>query len=346
MKIKDIVMREDDGTGTLTTKPLMGAQQIIAPDGKPIGTADQATADAMKAAAEKGTLTLGGDEQQTSEEQGDSHHTDLHIARKLFHANPDLDDEQEILNAAFPFVVELMNGSKKRANHLLNYNEDFPAELIGAYKWLQRHQHSVHESHRDLVDQGNDDVGGDGTDQFIHDISMYNDVDEEISSDDVAQAQAIFGGADPTSEQGIDNFLAQDNTVTSEEKEKLKSMMSWEPDGTLDVNATLQTVSKQMPEVFQDLCQMMGDMADAFEKAKNDPGIKALPPAQIKQIDDTIAACRRAAAEGQAQMPELNKSISDMQAMPKTSMPNEARESTRRSDDELLEKMRMIAGLR
>jgi hypothetical protein len=101
-----------------------------------------------------------------------------------------------------------------------------------------------------------------------------------------------------------------------------------------------------MPEVFQGICQMMGDMADAFEKAKNDPGIKALPPAQIKQIDDTIAACRRAAAEGQAQMPELNKSVSDMQAMPKTSIPNEARESARRSDDELLEKMRMIAGLR
>jgi hypothetical protein len=343
MKIKDIIVREDDGTGALTTKPLPGAQQIIAPDGKPIGTADQATADAMKAAAEKGTLTLGGDEQQTSEEQGDSHHTDLHIARKLFHANPDLDDEQEILNAAFPFVVELMNGSKKRANHLLNYNEDFPAELIGAYKWLQRHQHSVYESHSDLVDQGNDDVGGDGTDQFIHDIKMYDsDVDEEISSDDVAQAQAGFGGADPTSKQGIDNFLAQDDSVTPEEKEKIKSMMSWEPDGTLDVHGTLQTVSKQMPQVFQDLCQMMDDMADAFEKAKNDPGMKDLPPEQIKQIDDTIAACRKAAADSRAQLPALNKSVSDIQALPKSSM----RETEKRADDELLEKMRMIAGLR
>jgi len=341
MKIKDIVMREDDGTGALTIKPLPGAQQIIAPDGKPIGTADQATADAMKASAEKGTLTLGGDEQQTSEEQGDSHHTDLSIARKLFHTNPDLDDEQEILNAAFPFVVELMNGSKKRANHLLNYNDDFPAELISAYKWLQRHQHSVHESHSDLVDQGNDDVGGDGTDQFIHDIKMHDsDVDEEISSNDVAQAQAGFGGADPTSKQGISNLLAQDDTLTSEEKEKVKSMMSWEPDGTLDVNATLQTVSKQMPEVFQGICQLMGDMADAFEKAKNDPGIKALPPAQIKQIDDTIAACRKAAAEGQSQQPDVATPMSA------PSMPNGVHETSRRADDELLEKMRMIAGLR
>jgi hypothetical protein len=266
MKIKDIIVREDDGTGALTTKPLPGAQQIIAPDGKPIGTADQATADAMKAAAEKGTLTLGGDEQQTSEEQ---------------------------------------------------------------------------DGEEDLVRHGNDDVGGDGTDQFIHDVKMHG-VDEEISSDDVAQAQAGFGGADPTSKQGIDNFLAQDDSVTPEEKEKIKSMMSWEPDGTLDVHGTLQTVSKQMPQVFQDLCQMMDDMADAFEKAKNDPGIKELPPEQIKQIDDTIAACRKAAADGRAQLPALNKSVSDIQAMPKSAM----RETEKRADDELLEKMRMIAGLR
>jgi hypothetical protein len=274
MKIKDIIVREDDGTGALTTKPLPGAQQIIAPDGKPIGTADQATADAMKAAAEKGTLTLGGDEQQTSEEQ----------------------DEE------------------------------------------------------DLVRHGNDDVGGDGTDQFIHDIKMQNHsstVDEApISSDDVAQAQAGFGGADPTSKQGVDNFLSQDTTTTPEEKEQIKKMMSWEQDGTLDVHGTLQNVSKQMPQVFQDICQMMDDMADAFEKAKNDPGIKELPPEQIKQIDDTIAACREASAKGRAQQPELNKAVSDIQAMPKSSMPAGVRETARRADDELLEKMRMIAGLR
>ena len=341
MKIKDIVMREADGTGALTTKPLPGAQQIIAPDGKPIGTADQATADAMKAAAEKGTLTLGGDEQQTSEEQEDSHHSDLSLARKLFHTNPDLDDEQEILNAGFAIMKQL--DGAKAARYYFSYDEDFPSDFISDYKWLQRHQHSVHESHSDLVDQGNDDVGGDGTDQFIHDIKMYDsDVDEEISSDDVAQAQAGFGGADPTSKQGIDNFLAQDDSVTPEEKEKIKSMMSWEPDGTLDVHGTLQTVSKQMPQVFQDLCQMMDDMADAFEKAKNDPGIKDLPPEQIKQIDDTIAACREAATKSRAQLPALNKSVSDIQAMPKSAM----RETEKRADDELLEKMRMIAGLR
>ena len=273
MKIKDIVVRED-GTGALTTKPLPGAQQIIAPDGKPIGTADQATADAMKASAEKGTLNLGGnDEQQTSEEQ---------------------------------------------------------------------------DGEEDLVRHGNHDVGGDGTDQFIHDVKMHDSTVDEapISSDDVAQAQAGFGGSDPTSKQGVDNFLAQDNTVTPEEKEQIKKMMAWEQDGTLDVHGTIQNVSKQMPQVFQDLCQMMDDMADAFEKAKNELGIKDLPPEQIKQIDDTIAACREASAKSRAQLPELNKTVSDIQAMPKTTMPNGVRETAKRADDELLEKMRMIAGLR
>lgn len=268
MKIKDIVVRED-GTPTFTTKPLPGAQQIVGADGKVIGTADQATADAMKASAEKGTLNLGGaDGQPTSEEQ---------------------------------------------------------------------------DGDEDLVRHGNHDVDGDGTDQFIHDIT----VDEApITSADVAQAQSGFGSADPTSKQGVDNFLAQDDTVTPEEKEKIKSMMSWEPDGTLDVHGTLQTVSKQMPQVFQDLCQMMDDMADAFEKSKNDPGIKALPPEQIKQIDDTIAACRKAAADSRAQLPALNKSVSDIQALPKSSMSAGVRESAKRADDDLLAKMRMIAGLR
>jgi hypothetical protein len=65
MKIKDIVLRETE----ITSEPMPGAQQLKV-DGKPIGTADQATADIMKQAQEKGTLNLGGDE-QTSESGDD-----------------------------------------------------------------------------------------------------------------------------------------------------------------------------------------------------------------------------------------------------------------------------------
>jgi len=47
----------------ITVKPMQGASQIIGPDGKPMGTADMATANVIKAASEKGTLKLGNDEQ-------------------------------------------------------------------------------------------------------------------------------------------------------------------------------------------------------------------------------------------------------------------------------------------
>ena len=46
----------------ITVKPMPGASQIIGADGKPMGTADAATANTIKAASEKGTLKLGGEE--------------------------------------------------------------------------------------------------------------------------------------------------------------------------------------------------------------------------------------------------------------------------------------------
>ena len=47
----------------ITVKPMQGASQIIGADGKPMGTADMATANVIKAASEKGTLKLDGEEQ-------------------------------------------------------------------------------------------------------------------------------------------------------------------------------------------------------------------------------------------------------------------------------------------
>ena len=51
----------------ITVKPMPGASQIIGADGKPMGTADAATANTIKAASEKGTLKLGGEEMQEGE---------------------------------------------------------------------------------------------------------------------------------------------------------------------------------------------------------------------------------------------------------------------------------------
>lgn len=51
----------------ITIKPMPGASQIIGADNKPIGTADAATANTIKQAAEKGTLNLGGGDEQMNE---------------------------------------------------------------------------------------------------------------------------------------------------------------------------------------------------------------------------------------------------------------------------------------
>jgi len=55
----------------ITVKPMQGASQIIGADGKPIGTADMATANLIKNASEKGTLKLGGEEEmKEGEDEG------------------------------------------------------------------------------------------------------------------------------------------------------------------------------------------------------------------------------------------------------------------------------------
>jgi hypothetical protein len=65
MKIKHIVGE------AIEIKPMPGASQIIGDDGKPIGTADAATANVIKQAADKGTFNLGspGTEMATAETQ-------------------------------------------------------------------------------------------------------------------------------------------------------------------------------------------------------------------------------------------------------------------------------------
>lgn len=63
----DKAIMNEDG---ITVKPMPGASQLIGPDGKPMGTADAATANTIKAASEKGTLKLGGEE--TMEDSSDA----------------------------------------------------------------------------------------------------------------------------------------------------------------------------------------------------------------------------------------------------------------------------------
>jgi hypothetical protein len=70
------------------------------------------------------------------------------IAQQVHDENPDLPTSgrgDEFFNAAFPYIVQLF-GSKKRANYMLNYDEDFPSDLISAYADLQRQAKDVGEA--------------------------------------------------------------------------------------------------------------------------------------------------------------------------------------------------------
>jgi hypothetical protein len=265
MKIKEIVMREDDGTGALTTKPLPGAQQIIAPDGKPIGTADQATADAMKTAAEKGTLTLGGDEQQTSEEQ---------------------------------------------------------------------------DGEEDLVRHGNDDVGGDGTDQFIHDIKL-NDSAVDQSNIDVMRS-------------AITNALTN-SELSPEEKAAAQTLIVKDADGDVDADKTLIACVKSIPAAFEELVTAFGKIVEVGEAYMSgahpyEPTFATLSPedqAKYKQdIADLKGQLATTSQQLQQQKPELDKSLGDLQNTLSQAKPQKPASESKRADDDLLEKMRMIAGLR
>ena len=108
---------------------------------------------------------FGSDEDYESvNNEGESQHSDMSIAQDVYAENPDLDSEDDILNAAFPYVVKMMGGNKKRANYMFNYDEDFPGEMISAYKWLQRQEHDVGEATgRDAYQRDYDtSVGGMG----------------------------------------------------------------------------------------------------------------------------------------------------------------------------------------
>jgi hypothetical protein len=286
MKIKDIVVRED-GTATFTTKPLPGAQQIIGADGKAIGTADQATADAMKAAAEKGTLNLGSaDGQPTSEE---------------------------------------------------------------------------HDEHHDLVSQGNHDVGGDGTDQFIHDITIDHDInmDEDTPALTPQQQQALapYLKKDPDGSEYYDypdtdpkeQGAIMGTKITS--PEALAQIKS--PQGQADVIKHLiaATDPANAPPAVTSTSTPMSD-ADAA-KAMSDVSEGGMPQSVIKSK-------QRYANMSDSEFADAHKDKSDdeLRAMAwrhgygkdsnhYVSKRNKGKPiaEAKRADDELLEKMRMIAGL-
>jgi hypothetical protein len=57
------------------------------------------------------------------------------LAKQVFDANPNIKDENAVLDAAWPIAVQDLGN--KRAMYVFNYDEDFPSDLVSVYGWLQ-----------------------------------------------------------------------------------------------------------------------------------------------------------------------------------------------------------------
>ena len=68
------------------------------------------------------------------------------LAKQVFNANPNIKDENAVLDAAWPLVVKDLGN--KRAMSMFNYDEDFPSDLVSVYGWLQKDQQGVAEGFR------------------------------------------------------------------------------------------------------------------------------------------------------------------------------------------------------
>jgi hypothetical protein len=86
---------------------------------------------------------FGSDEDYESIETEDAS-SRMSMAQELYKSNPDLDSEDDILNAGFA-IMKQRDGAKA-ARYYFSYDEDFPSDFISEYKWLQRHEHDVGEA--------------------------------------------------------------------------------------------------------------------------------------------------------------------------------------------------------
>jgi hypothetical protein len=65
------------------------------------------------------------------------------LAKQVFDANPNIKDENAVLDAAWPIAVKDLGN--KRAMSVFNYDQDFPSDLVSVYGWLQKDQQGMAE---------------------------------------------------------------------------------------------------------------------------------------------------------------------------------------------------------
>ena len=99
-------------------------------------------------------------------------YTDEKIAQMVYNDHPDLPTDgraSEFFQAAFPYMVKVF-GSRKTASHYLNYDEDFPSDLVSSYAWLQKNQGNANAEESTAVEGYSSEV-----EDVLHKIANAGD---------------------------------------------------------------------------------------------------------------------------------------------------------------------------
>ena len=98
------------------------------------------------------------------------------LAKQVFNANPNIKDENAVLDAAWPIAVKDLGN--KRAMSVFNYDEDFPSDLVSVYGWLQKDQQGVAEDdHEEMYSPEAIKIGN----HFIKEFNLTDDMDQQLA---------------------------------------------------------------------------------------------------------------------------------------------------------------------
>jgi hypothetical protein len=268
MKIKDIVLRETE----ITSEPMPGAQQLKV-DGKPIGTADQATADIMKQAQEKGTLNLGGDEQQTSEESGEAM------------TMPTAEFVKGIYSTAAENGMDAPEAEAVKKQMVLapNGEVDIMATMQKAAQAFQSPEFKqMLADLGELVNQAEagsatqEDIGRDGTGAFINDVRD-------------AEAEAAMGYGPEGGEEPLDEFLGLGNKSPEEWARTSPQMAKLLQFRAKAVGTPYEKQVEQRIQLLKDRLDMdAGEVAGKGGMPKDPVPPEQFDMKQLREADDAL----------------------------------------------------------
>ena len=115
---------------------------------------------------------------------------------------------------------------------------------------------------------------------------------------------------------------AAEEGLTPAQSAELLTMLVVEPDGSIDMDATMVKTMKAFVNFLPQLVEMFSDWIEVLEKAKLDPAQwSTYTPEEQKSIDSAIAEAKAQLPvmkaelqKAQAQMPELDKAMADRKA--------------------------------